>query len=138
MFFVYIPFSLLTHTVSFGNIVTSVDNKILVPVVIATREVAVQDLLGTLGVADLGIDRGTGHVGNHGVAAAPGALHVAERVVLGSGLGEPDVTTVAAEVAVLEGFGNIFLDDNSTTSSVDEPRAYMKKKLATISQTYKK
>ena len=97
------------------------DNKILVPVVIATREVAVQDLLGALGVPDLGIDRGTGHVGNHGVAAAPGALHVAERVVLGSGLGEPDVTTVAAEVARLESLGDVLLDNNGTTGGVDEP-----------------
>jgi hypothetical protein len=48
-------------------------------------------------------------------------LSVAERVVLGGGLGEPDVTTVAAEVARLEGLGNVLLDDDSTTSSVDEP-----------------
>lgn len=115
---------LFTHTVSLGNIVTSVDNKILVLVVIATREVAVQDLLGALGVPDLGIDRGTGHVGNHGVAAAPGALHVAERVVLGSGLGEPDVTTVASQVTGLDGVGNVLLDNDGTTGGVDEPGAY--------------
>jgi hypothetical protein len=62
-------------------------------------------------------------VGHHGVAAAEGVLGVAEDVVLGSGLGEPDVTTVAAEVAALEGVGDVLLDDDGATGGVDEPRA---------------
>jgi hypothetical protein len=90
---------------------------------VAAGEVAVQDGLGTLGVADLGVDGGTGHVRNHGVAAAPRVFGVAQRVVLGGGLGEPDVTTVAAEVAALEGRSDILLDDDGTTSGVDEPSA---------------
>lgn len=124
--------------ISPSDIFTVVNNEILGSVVLTTREVALEDVLGALGVTGLGVNRSTGHVRDHSIATTPWVQGVAERVILGSGLGEPDVTTVAAEVAVLEGFGNIFLDDNSTTSSVDEPRAYMKKKLATISQTYKK
>jgi hypothetical protein len=98
-----------------------VDNQVLRAVILTAGKVAVQNVLGTVGVADLSIDGSTGHVGNHGVTAAPGVLGVAERVVLRSGLGEPDITTVSAEVAGLKGLGNILLDDNSTASGVDEP-----------------
>jgi len=62
---------------------------------------------------------------DHGVAATPWVLGVAERVVLGGGLGEPDITTVSTEVAVLERLGNILLDHNGTTGSVDQPRALL-------------
>ena len=61
-------------------------------------------------------------MGHHGVAAAPvGVLGGAERVVGGCGLGEPDVTSVTAELTGLEGCGDILLDDDGTTSGVDEP-----------------
>lgn len=61
-------------------------------------------------------------MGDHGVAAAPvGVLGGAERVVGGGGLGEPDVTSVAAELAGLEGCGDVFLDDDGTAGGVDEP-----------------
>ena len=113
--------NLLALTVSLGGVVTLVDDQVLRAVVLTTGEVAVQDVLGTVGVTDLGIDGGTGHVGNHGVTTAPGVLGVAKRVVLGGGLGEPDITTVSAKVAGLEGLGNILLDNNSTTGGVDEP-----------------
>lgn len=113
--------NLLALAVGLGGVVTLVDNQVLRAVVEAAREVAVQDVLGTVGVADLSIDRGTRHVGNHGVTTTPGVLGVAERVVLGSGLGEPDVTTVAAEVARLESLGDVLLDNNGTTGGVDEP-----------------
>ena len=99
------------------------DDEILGPVVEAAREVAVEDGLGAGGVALLGVERGAGHVGDHGVAAAEGVLGVAERVVLGGGLGEPHVTAVAAEVAALESLGDVLLDDDGTTGGVDEPRA---------------
>ena len=85
------------------------------------REVAGEDGLGAVGVALLGVERGTGHVGDHGVTAAPGVLGSAQRVVLGSGLGEPDITTVSSEVAALESLGDILLDNNGATGSVDEP-----------------
>jgi hypothetical protein len=112
---------LLALTVSLGGIGTLVDNQVLRAVVLTTGEVALQNVLGTVGVTDLSIDGGTGHVGDHAVAATPGVLGIAERVVLGGGLGEPDITTVSAEVAGLEGLGDILLDNNSTASGVDEP-----------------
>lgn len=62
-------------------------------------------------------------MGDHGIAAAEGVLGVAQRVVLGRGLGEPDVTTVATELTSLESLGDVLLDDDSTTGGVDEPRA---------------
>ena len=91
----------------------------------ALRQVAVEDGLDTVGVADLGVDGGTGHVGHHGVAAAEGVLGVAERVVLGRGLGEPHIAAVAAEVARVERGGNILLDDDGAAGGVDEPRALL-------------
>jgi hypothetical protein len=60
-------------------------------------------------------------VGNHGVAAAPWVLGVAERVVLGGGLREPDITTVSTEVTILESLGDILLDDDGTTGGVNQP-----------------
>ena len=63
-------------------------------------------------------------MGNHGVAAAPWVLGSSERMFLGSGLREPHITTVTVELAGLESFGNIFLDDDGTTGSVDEPSTY--------------
>lgn len=112
---------LLALTVGLGGVVTLVDNQVLRTVVLTTGEVALEDVLGTIGVADLSIDGGTGHVGNHGIAATPGVLGVAERVILGGGLGEPDITTVATEVARLEGLSDILLDDDGTAGGVDEP-----------------
>jgi hypothetical protein len=41
-------------------------------------------------------------------------------VVPRSRLRKPDVAAVATEVARLEGFGDIFLDDNGTAGGVDE------------------
>jgi hypothetical protein len=71
----------------------------------------------------LSINRCTGHVGNHGIASAPCVLGIAERVILRSGLWEPDITTISAELAGLERFSNILLDYDGATGGVDEPRA---------------
>lgn len=99
------------------------DNQILGSVVEAAREVGVQDVLDTLGVPLLSIERSARHVRHSGVAAAERALGVAQGVVLGRGLGEPDVTTVAAQVAGADGFSDGILVDNGTTGGVDEPRS---------------
>ena len=64
-------------------------------------------------------------MGNHSVSSAPGVLGITQRVILGSGLREPHITTVSAEVAALQGIGNILLDNDSATGSVDEPRALL-------------
>ena len=114
---------LLALTVGLGGVVALVDDEILRAVVELAAEVAGQDRLGAVGVALLGVQGGTGHVGDHGVAAAEGVLGVAEDVLLGGGLGEPDVAAVAAEVAGLEGLGDVLLDDDGATGGVDEPRA---------------
>ena len=97
------------------------DDEVLGAVVVLAGQVALEDGLCALGVALLGVERGAGHVGDHGVAAAEGVLGVAERVLLRRGLGEPDVTAVAAEVAALEGLGDVLLDDDGATGGVDEP-----------------
>jgi len=62
-------------------------------------------------------------VWDHGVAAAlEGAvLGGAERVVRWCWLREPDITTVAAKLAGLEGLSDILLDNDGATGGVDEP-----------------
>lgn len=112
---------LVSLTIGLGGIVTLVHNQIFRSVVFSSREVALQDGLGACGVSFLGIDGGSGHVRNHGVAASPWVLGSSEWVVLGCGLREPDVTSVSVELTGLEGLCDILLDDNGATSSVDEP-----------------
>jgi hypothetical protein len=90
-------------------------------VIVLAREVRLENGLGTLGVSLLRVERGTGHVRDHGVAAAEWVLCVSEDVVFWCWLWEPDVTTVTAEVARFESIGDVFLDDDGTTSGVDEP-----------------
>lgn len=64
-----------------------------------SAQVAFQDSLGSIGVSLLSIKRGTRHVWNHGISTAEWVLCVAERVILWCWLREPDITTIAAEVA---------------------------------------
>ena len=123
LFFLSSNLFLVPLTIGLGSVVSLVDDEVLGAVVVAAGEVAVEDVLDAVGVALLGIEGGAGHVGYHGVAATEGVLGVAERVVLGGGLGEPDVASVAAEVAGLEGGGNVLLDDDGATGGVDEPGA---------------
>lgn len=86
----------------------------------AAREVAVEDSLGAISVSLLGIERGTGHVGDHGVATTEGVEGSSEGVLLGGGLDVPDITTVSGEVAALESSGDVLLDDDGSTGGVDE------------------
>jgi len=44
-------------------------------------------------------------------------------MVLGSGLREPNVTTVAVEVTTRQSLCNILLDDDGASSGVDKPCA---------------
>ena len=108
-------------TISLGGIITTVHNQILRLVVVLAGEVALQNVLGADGVPLLRIERGAGHVGDHGVAAAEGVLSVPEDVVLGGGLGEPDVAAVTAEVAGRKGLGDVLLNDDGAAGGVDEP-----------------
>lgn len=113
-----------TLTIRLRGIITLVNNQILRSVVVLAAQVALKDSLGAVGISLLRIKRGTRHVRNHGVSTTEGVLCVAERVVLGCGLREPDVSSIAAEVAGLESLSNILLDDNGATGGVDEPRSY--------------
>jgi hypothetical protein len=87
-------FLVVTLTICLGGVVTTNDDKVLGPVVVAAAEVLVEDGLSTGCVTDLGVDGGSGHVGNHGVSTTP---------------------------ARLEGLGDILLDNDGTTSGVYEP-----------------
>ena len=91
----------------------------------AAREVRVDDGLGTVGISDLSVQRGTGHVRNHGVTATPVVLGGSQRVVLGGGLVVPDITTVTGEVTRLESSSDVLLDNDGTTGSVDEVRTLL-------------
>lgn len=114
--------SLLALTISLGGVVSTLDDEVLGLVVVLAAEVGLEQRLCAGGVALLGVDGGTGHVGDGGVAAAPCAVGGgAEGVLLGCGLDVPDVTTVTAELAGLEGLGDVFLDDDGATGGVDEP-----------------
>ncbi len=84
-------------------------------------EVRFQDVLRTICVTLLRINRSTGHVRYHGVSSTEGVLCIAQRVIFGCRLGEPNVPSVTAKVARLERFGNVFLYNNRSTSGIDEP-----------------
>lgn len=91
------PRELVLLSVGLGGVLALVDNQILGAVVLAAGEVRVQDGLGSLGVADLGIDGRSRHVGDHGVSTAPWVLGVAERMVLGSRLDIPHVSSISCK-----------------------------------------
>lgn len=66
---------------------------------------------------------------SHSVTATelrvPHVAHGAPGVVSGGGLRERNVTTVAVELAALDGSGDVLLNADSTTGSVDEPRTLL-------------
>ncbi|KAI6762943.1 hypothetical protein HG530_008923 [Fusarium avenaceum] len=133
MYISLLPFSihlarlalLLTLAVGLCGVVTLVDDEVCGIVVVAAREVGVDDGLGTVGISDLGIQRSTGHVRNHGVTATPVVLGGSQRVVFRGGLVVPDITTVAGEVTRLEGGSDVLLDNDGATGGVDEVRALL-------------
>lgn len=82
-------------------------------------EVILEDLLRAVRVALLGIESGTGVVGNHAVSTTKRVLHIAPWVVLGRGLLVPDVTSVATELSALDSSGDILSVANGSTSRVN-------------------
>ena len=58
---------------------------------------------------------------HHRVTAAHGILSITKRVVFRRWLWEPDVASVATEMARLERFGNILLHNDGATGGIDEP-----------------
>ena len=63
-------------------------------------------------------------MGNHSVSAAPLVLCGSEWVIAWCWLWEPNVTTVTVELAALERLGNVLLDDDGASGSVNEPCTY--------------
>lgn len=86
-------------------------------------QVAGQDSLDAIGISLLCIQGCAGHVRHHGVTTAEGVLGIAQRVFLWCWLREPHIATIAAQVTGLECVGDVFLDDDGTACSVDEPRS---------------
>ena len=113
--------NLCTLTVGLRRIIAINNNQILRTIVVLAREVGLENSLGAIGISLLGIEGGSRHVRNHGVSAAEGVLGVAERVVCGCWLREPDISSVATQVAALESFGHVFLDDDGSSGGIDEP-----------------
>lgn len=111
---------LVALAIRLGGPVALVDDEVLGAVVVPAGEVALEDGLCAVGVAALGVERGARHVGDHCVAEAEGVDGGAQRVVGGRGLGEPDVASVAGEVAGAEGLGDVLLDDDGAAGGVDE------------------
>jgi len=109
--------------ISLRGIFPILDNQILRPVIKSPTEVAVQNVLRALCVPLLRIQTRPAHVRHHGVAAAERVLCVAERVVFGRRLREPDVATVALEVSGFDRFSDVFFDDDGTAGGVHEPGA---------------
>lgn len=99
------------------------DDQVLRSVVVPAAEVAVQYSLRTIGVATLGIEGSAGHVRHHGVAAAELVLGRPQGVVSGRGLREPHIATVASEGPLFQSPGDVLLDNDGATGSVDEVRA---------------
>ena len=111
-------------TIRLGCIITLVHDQVLKPIILLATEVALQDALGAFGVALLSVERRARHVWDHRVAATEGVLGVAQRVLCWCWLWEPNIATVATQVARLEGFGNIFFDDDGAAGGVDQPGAW--------------
>jgi hypothetical protein len=114
---------LSTLTICLGGIVSVDNNQILRAVIVLASEVRLENSLRAICVSLLSIEGCTGHVRNQGVSATEGVLCVSEDVVLGCGLREPDISSVAAEVTALQSVGNVFLNNDGPTSGVDEPRS---------------
>jgi hypothetical protein len=101
-------------------------NQILRSIILASTEVTLQNTLHTSRIPCLRIQTRARHVGNHAIAALHGVLGVAQGMVLGCGLREPDVAAVAVQVAGFEGFGYVFFDDDGAAGCVDEVGACQK------------
>ena len=57
---------------------------------------------------------------DHAVTTSHSVLRISEGVLLRGGLREPNVTTIAVEVAALQSFGNVLLDNDGASRGIDE------------------
>ena len=92
---------LVPLSISLSSIVSVFDNQIFRFIIVSSREVRFKNILRTPCITCLGINRCARHVRDHGIPAVHGILGVAERVIFGCWLWEPDVAPVTTEVARL-------------------------------------
>lgn len=88
-------------------------------------QIVLEDLLGAVRVARLGVERGARVVRHHSVSTAEGVLGRPQDVVLGRGLHVPDVTSVAGELTARERGGDVVFVTDGTARGVDEPCALL-------------
>lgn len=89
-------------------------------------EIILQDLLRTLRVPTLRIQRRPTVVWGHTISTTERILHVTPGVVRGGGLDVPDIACVAAKLARGEGIRNGIGVADGTAGGVDEPGALMR------------
>jgi len=89
-------------------------DQVLVALRLAVEE-ALEDLADAVAVARLGGERGATDVRSHRVVR-----HCAPRVVLGRRLREPDVASVACDLAALEGVADVVAVGKLAASRVDD------------------
>ncbi|KAH3671631.1 hypothetical protein OGAPHI_000336 [Ogataea philodendri] len=116
---------LFVGSVRLGLVLTVQQDDVLRSVVELLGEERLQDVLGTLGISDLGIDNGSGVVRSHGVTSTVLVGHGSPWVVLWSWLREPDVSTVASELARLDCGCNVLSNTDGTSGGVDQPGALL-------------
>ncbi len=108
-----------TLTIGLSSVISLLNDDVCRVLRFAVNEV-LENLLGTVGVSLLGIQRRTGDVGGHGVTATEVVLGSSPWVILGGRLNIPDITSVTTQLTGLQGLCNVFGYTDSSTSGVDE------------------
>jgi hypothetical protein len=114
----------LPLAISLSRILAPLHNQILGSIIMLATQITLQNRLRAIGISLLRIQTRAGHVRDHGVSASEWVLGVAEGMIFGCGLREPDVASVAAEVARLEGLGDVFFYDDGAAGGVYKPGAW--------------
>lgn len=71
-------------------------------------KVILEDGLDTSGISGLSIKSSTRHMWDHGISSTVLVAHSAPRVILGSGLREPHITTVTTELSGSKRISDIY------------------------------
>ena len=110
--------------ISLSSIIPILTNQVLRPIIKSPREIRVENILRTLGISLLRIERCSRHVRHSGVPTALGILCVSEGMVLWGWLGEPYVSAVATQVAGFHCCGDVFFYDDGASGGVYEPGSW--------------
>lgn len=108
----------MRHKLAYLGGIVTVNADDICGLLLLAFEVAGEDILDTIGVSLLGVEGGTGVMSDHGISAVlflAVELHCSPWVVLRGGLLLPDITTVASDVALVDGISDVLSDANSTT-----------------------